>query len=122
MNDSKHSPRCALYHEILQIKARYQVLMAVCIEATVLWEFAPCSLVEVNRRFTGVSCLHHQGDRLISVSLFLTFSYICYVLCFPCLAICSYLALGLSLWLCVACSKMFYILLWILGKMYKQTE
>jgi hypothetical protein len=23
---------------------------------------APCSLVEVYRRFTGTCCLHHQGD------------------------------------------------------------
>jgi hypothetical protein len=24
---------------------------------------APCSLVEVYRRFRGTCCLHHQGDR-----------------------------------------------------------
>jgi hypothetical protein len=27
----------------------------------VLWVVAPCSLVEVYRRFRGVYCLHHQG-------------------------------------------------------------
>jgi hypothetical protein len=27
------------------------------------WDVAPCILVEVNRRFRGARCLHHQGDR-----------------------------------------------------------
>jgi hypothetical protein len=29
---------------------------------TVFWDFAPRSLVEVDRRFRGAYCLHHQGD------------------------------------------------------------
>jgi hypothetical protein len=29
----------------------------------VFWVVAPCSLVEVYRRFRGACCLHHQGDR-----------------------------------------------------------
>jgi hypothetical protein len=28
----------------------------------VFWVVAPCSLVDVYRRFRGVYCLHHQGD------------------------------------------------------------
>jgi hypothetical protein len=28
----------------------------------VFWVVAPCSLVEVYRRFRGAYCLHHQGD------------------------------------------------------------
>jgi hypothetical protein len=28
---------------------------------TALWDIAPCSLVELYRRFVGVNCLHHQG-------------------------------------------------------------
>jgi hypothetical protein len=28
----------------------------------VFWEVAPCSLVDVYRRFRGTCCLHHQGD------------------------------------------------------------
>jgi hypothetical protein len=28
----------------------------------VFWVVAPCSLLEVYRRFTGVCCLHHQSD------------------------------------------------------------
>jgi hypothetical protein len=31
---------------------------------TVFWVVAPCSLVEVYRRFRGAFCLHYQGDRL----------------------------------------------------------
>jgi hypothetical protein len=29
---------------------------------TALWDIAPCSLVEVDRRFKGAYCLHYQGD------------------------------------------------------------
>jgi hypothetical protein len=29
---------------------------------TDFWDVAPCSLVEVYRRFRGACCLHHQGD------------------------------------------------------------
>jgi hypothetical protein len=28
----------------------------------VFWVVAPCSLVQVYRRFRGICCLHHQGD------------------------------------------------------------
>jgi hypothetical protein len=28
----------------------------------VLWDVAPRSLVEIDRRFRGAYCLHHQGD------------------------------------------------------------
>jgi hypothetical protein len=38
---------------------------------TVFWDVAPCSMVEVYRRFTGVYCLHHQGDET-SVYLYQT--------------------------------------------------
>jgi hypothetical protein len=36
-------------------KNRLKVKMAV------FWDVAPCSLVEVYRRFRGACCLHHQG-------------------------------------------------------------
>jgi hypothetical protein len=29
----------------------------------VFWVVAPCSLVEVYKRFRGPCCLHHQGDQ-----------------------------------------------------------
>jgi hypothetical protein len=29
----------------------------------VFWDAAPCSLVEIDRCFTSVYCVHHQGDR-----------------------------------------------------------
>jgi hypothetical protein len=29
----------------------------------VFWDVAPCSHVEVDRRFRGAYCLHHQGDK-----------------------------------------------------------
>jgi hypothetical protein len=29
---------------------------------TAFWDTAPCSLVEVDRRFRDAYCLHHNGD------------------------------------------------------------
>lgn len=33
------------------------------------WDTAPCSLLEVYRRFGGEYCLHHQGDPMIMVAV-----------------------------------------------------
>jgi hypothetical protein len=41
---------------------RFQVLAAMSIKMTVFWDVAPWSLVEIDRRFRGAVCLHHQGD------------------------------------------------------------
>jgi hypothetical protein len=35
------------------------------LKMVVFWNFAPCSLVDVDRRFGGTYYLHHQGDRFI---------------------------------------------------------
>jgi hypothetical protein len=40
----------------------FEVLMAASMKMAVFWVVAPCSLVEVNRRFRDACCLHHQGD------------------------------------------------------------
>jgi hypothetical protein len=40
---------------------RFQVLTAVSMNMTVFWDVAPCSLVEIDRRFRGAYCLYHQG-------------------------------------------------------------
>jgi hypothetical protein len=45
---------------------RFQVLTAASMKSTVLWDIAPCSLVEVDRRFWGAYCLHHLLLRLIT--------------------------------------------------------
>jgi hypothetical protein len=42
---------------------RFQVLTAASMKMAVFWFVAPCSLVEVYRRFRGACCLHNQGDR-----------------------------------------------------------
>jgi hypothetical protein len=31
---------------------------------TVFWDVVPCSPVEIDRRFRGANCFHHQGDEL----------------------------------------------------------
>jgi len=40
---------------------RFQVLTAASMKFRVFWDVAPCSHVEVDRRFRGAYCLHHQG-------------------------------------------------------------
>jgi hypothetical protein len=39
------------------------------LEVTASWEIAPRSLVEVDRRFTGAYCLHHQGESSVYFNL-----------------------------------------------------
>jgi hypothetical protein len=41
---------------------RFQVLTAASMKFRVVWDVAPCSHVEVSRRFRGAYCVHHQGD------------------------------------------------------------
>jgi hypothetical protein len=48
---------------------RFQVLKGTRMKMTVFWDVAPCSLVEVYRRFRGAYCLHHQSDRPPSLKL-----------------------------------------------------
>jgi hypothetical protein len=38
---------------------RFEVLTA-SMKMTAFWDIVPCSLVEVDRRFRGAYCLHHQ--------------------------------------------------------------
>jgi hypothetical protein len=40
---------------------RFQFLTAASMKLAVIWVEAPCSLIEVYRRFRGTCCLHHQG-------------------------------------------------------------
>jgi hypothetical protein len=39
-----------------------EVLNAVTMKKNVVWNVAPCNLVEVYRRFGGTCCLHPQGN------------------------------------------------------------
>jgi hypothetical protein len=41
---------------------RLEVLTAASMKMAIFWAVAPCSLVEVFRRFGGACCFHHQGD------------------------------------------------------------
>jgi hypothetical protein len=40
---------------------KFHILMATSMKIKAYWDVAPCSLVEVDRRFSSVYCLHHQG-------------------------------------------------------------
>jgi hypothetical protein len=46
---------------IMFLYMRFQVLTVASIKFRVFWNVAPCSQVDVDRRFRGVYCLHHQG-------------------------------------------------------------
>jgi hypothetical protein len=43
---------------------RFEVLTAASTKMDVFFVVAPCSLVEVCRRFRGACCLHHQGESI----------------------------------------------------------
>jgi hypothetical protein len=48
---------------LLVIRVGFKVLTAADMKMAVFWVVAPCSLVDVYRRFRGSCCLHPQGDR-----------------------------------------------------------
>jgi hypothetical protein len=41
---------------------RFRALVATNMKMTAFWDVALCSFVDVDRRFRGAYCLHHQGD------------------------------------------------------------
>jgi hypothetical protein len=45
---------------------RVQVLTAASMKFRIFWDVAPCSHVEVDRRFRGAYCLHHHVVELIN--------------------------------------------------------
>jgi hypothetical protein len=42
---------------------RFQLLTAASMKFRVFWDVAPCSQVDVDRRFRGAYYLHHGDDR-----------------------------------------------------------
>jgi hypothetical protein len=47
----------------LKETAGFQVITVWSMKISVVWLVAPCSLVEIDVRFRGAYCRHHQGDR-----------------------------------------------------------
>jgi uncharacterized membrane protein (DUF485 family) len=47
----------------------FQVLTAANMKFRVFWDVALCSHVEVDRRFKGAYCLHHQGDEFTALMM-----------------------------------------------------
>jgi hypothetical protein len=41
----------------------FQVPVAASVKIVAFWDIAPCCLVEVDRRFRGAYCHHHQVHR-----------------------------------------------------------
>jgi hypothetical protein len=46
---------------------RFQVFVAASMKVTFFWDIAPCSLVEVDRRFRGAYCLHKQREKRLLI-------------------------------------------------------
>jgi hypothetical protein len=66
-------PQSAFFSERkITIHVGSEVVTAVSTKMTVFWVVAPCSLVEVYRRFRGPCCLHHQGDDSSLVNFYQT--------------------------------------------------
>jgi hypothetical protein len=56
-------PTSAIHGGMLMThKVRFQVLKTASMKMCVFWDFAPCSLVEINQRFRSAYCLNDQGD------------------------------------------------------------
>jgi hypothetical protein len=49
-------------YKLVTLHVRFQVLTAASLKMTAFWDVAPCSVVEVGRRFRDAYCLHHEGD------------------------------------------------------------
>jgi hypothetical protein len=45
----------------------FEVLTAASMKMSIFWVVALCSLVEVYRRFRGISCLHNKGGEAIAL-------------------------------------------------------
>jgi hypothetical protein len=59
-----HTTRVARVPEKLpqwKERAKFQVFTMAGMEMAAFWDIAPCSLVEVDRRFRSAYC-HHQSD------------------------------------------------------------
>jgi hypothetical protein len=58
----------------LLVIVRFQVLTAASMKMTVFWDVAPCSLVEIYRRFRGAYCLYRFVLMMEAASMFETSS------------------------------------------------
>jgi hypothetical protein len=48
---------------------RFHDFSSASMKFRVFWDVAPCSKVDVDRRFRGAHCLHHQGVLMMEVAL-----------------------------------------------------
>jgi hypothetical protein len=52
----------ALFLIISSATVRFQVLKVTSMKVAILWDVTPCGQVEIDWRFWGTYCLHHQVD------------------------------------------------------------
>jgi len=60
-------PYIAEWLKSLSTTASGMKIQYVTLEMTVFWATAPCSLLEVDKRFRGVYRLHYQGDESLLI-------------------------------------------------------
>jgi hypothetical protein len=61
-----HWFKWSCFHTVTQLtNARLEVLKAVVIKSTILWDITPCSPLSVNLRFGGTYRFHFQGKKII---------------------------------------------------------
>jgi hypothetical protein len=48
---------------------KLQVLMVASMKMIAFWDIVPCSFIEVDQRFRGAYCLHHQGNKCITLMM-----------------------------------------------------
>jgi hypothetical protein len=63
MHSTHHCQKETIQAELL---VRYQVLTAASVKVTVFWDIAPCSLVEIDRRFRRTIALMMMEAESIS--------------------------------------------------------
>jgi hypothetical protein len=64
--DSDFNAICVCRHEILTISRGFQVLTAAGVKMSVLRDVVSYSLVDIDGRFRGAYCLHHDDDHQIT--------------------------------------------------------
>jgi hypothetical protein len=57
----RNIPQCH-FHNLRENLKTHPLITSLILKFRVFWDVAPCSYVEVDRRFRGTYCIHHLGD------------------------------------------------------------
>jgi hypothetical protein len=70
LTDRVHTTDLSVWDHLEDILIAGRSITEICcddvnwkeVKMTVFWDVAPCSMIDIDRHFRGVYCLHHQGD------------------------------------------------------------